>query len=370
MRSLDFDARYILDFTDHVWCEVYSASQERWLHSDPCENALDKPLLYEHGWNKKLSYVIAFSHYETLDVTWRYTSRQTEVMQRRTECDEKWLAEFCNELSRKRQATLPKERRNQIQMRLVKEIVEFLSPKQIKDGEDVGRTSGSLQWRLSRGETQASPQQEVSVNYVHKIGELTSSSNVYEVSYSTVNDAYLLNDTKVVNDWKSLVFKYANVERKVETDWKMCYLARKPGTARAFIEWHFDLNMDRVIDHIELVCESQCYESGEIKWTFNLIDCVKNETSSELVLDKTSVASTTANDRFRVELNERGHFLIRAQNSFLELDKNFLVNKKLMIRVEMSNGSGENAWQHTQLFRQSLNAKKDEHLFQMKIYFN
>ena len=75
-------------------------------------------------------------------------------MKRRQECDEQWLVDFTNELSRKRQVTLTKERREQIQMRLMREVVEFLSPKQIKEGEDVGRQSGSLQWRMSRGETQ------------------------------------------------------------------------------------------------------------------------------------------------------------------------------------------------------------------------
>lgn len=75
--------RFVLDYTDHVWNEVYSQSQGRWLHADCCENKLDTPLMYEHGWGKKLTYIFAFSKDEVVDVTWRYTSNQDEVLKRR-----------------------------------------------------------------------------------------------------------------------------------------------------------------------------------------------------------------------------------------------------------------------------------------------
>lgn len=52
---------------------------------------MDTPLLYETGWGKKLTYVIAFSAAEAVDVIARYTNHYTDVLQRRTLVSEAWL---------------------------------------------------------------------------------------------------------------------------------------------------------------------------------------------------------------------------------------------------------------------------------------
>ena len=63
LRLLGYQVRWIVDWADHVWIEVlYSngTSDRRWIHADPCEAAVDEPLLYE-SWGKNQTYILAFS---------------------------------------------------------------------------------------------------------------------------------------------------------------------------------------------------------------------------------------------------------------------------------------------------------------------
>merc|ERR1719361_3264924 len=159
LRSLGYDARRVLDWTDHVWCEVYSKAEKRWLHADPCEAVLDKPLVYEKGWGKKLSYCIATSKDEVQDVTSRYTLAATEdekvvLKARRREVGEDWLTNTFLNVSEEYQANYNDTEKKRLTERRLMELIEFMSPpnRALAKEELVGRQTGSLEWRLGRGE--------------------------------------------------------------------------------------------------------------------------------------------------------------------------------------------------------------------------
>ena len=152
-RAAGFEARYVLDWTDHVWTEVYSDAQGRWLHCDPCENTCDKPLTYEAGWGKKLTYVMAFSKDEIQDVTWRYSAQHEAVRARRKEVSESWLLLTMSRMRERFWASLPPPRREAIKQRLVIELIGFMTVKGATREELTGRVSGSMAWRQVRGET-------------------------------------------------------------------------------------------------------------------------------------------------------------------------------------------------------------------------
>lgn len=138
-------------------------SENRWIHVDPCEDVLDKPLLYERGWKKKLSYIIAYSRDEVQDVTWRYT-RDPDVMKRRILTSENSLLSLILRLNEERFRSSGPEyseaRKKFVVKRRLMELAELLPapPGAVKlgdgnnDNEYGGRVSGDVAWRLARGE--------------------------------------------------------------------------------------------------------------------------------------------------------------------------------------------------------------------------
>ncbi|KAI8089784.1 uncharacterized protein BX664DRAFT_333873 [Halteromyces radiatus] len=155
-RAIGVEARLVLDKTDHVWTEFYSTFQNRWIHCDPCEEAFDRPMMYTAGWNKELTYCIAFSADEVVDVTRRYVRDWKKVQSRRQLVDELDLANYIKQLCMDKQALMDAERRNTIKQRQEMEQKELdeasRRPPVVKDSELLGRQSGSITWRTLRGE--------------------------------------------------------------------------------------------------------------------------------------------------------------------------------------------------------------------------
>nr|XP_027788332.1 peptide-N(4)-(N-acetyl-beta-glucosaminyl)asparagine amidase isoform X1 [Marmota flaviventris] len=318
-RALGFEARYVWDYTDHVWTEVFSPSQQRWLHCDACEDVCDKPLLYEIGWGKKLSYVIAFSKDEVVDVTWRYSCKHEEVISRRTEIKEELLRETINGINKQRQLSLSENRRKELLHRIIVELVEFISPKTPKPGELGGRISGSVAWRVARGEMGLERKEALFIP-----SESEKISKQLHLCYNIVKDHYVRvsNNNQTISGWENGVWKMESIFRKVETDWNMVYLARKEGSSSAYVSWKFECgSVGLKVDTISIRTSSQTFQTGIIKWKLQ-------------------------SDTAQVDLT--GDKSLRSYHDFSGATG-------VILEAELSRGDGDVAWQHTQLFRQSLN---------------
>ena len=122
LRVLGYEnVRWVVDWADHVWAEVWLGDPPgRWVHLDPCEAAVDNPLLYEswgknqtsinsedripvaaacHGWIPEQNGV-AYSFPLVEDVTRQYTSDEAHVIEERRGIVDESVAEAIDEVSK------------------------------------------------------------------------------------------------------------------------------------------------------------------------------------------------------------------------------------------------------------------------------
>lgn len=150
----------------------------------------------------------------------------------------------------KRQQSLSPDRKRELTQRLLVELVEFISPKKPKEGELGGRNSGSLAWRVARGESRAAPETATQVpntrpqtqveepsciaarlsvqsaGFVFTPTDREKADRLLQVRYSSVKDEYcrVSNNSEVIPTWDRCLWTKESVFRKVELDWEMVRL--------------------------------------------------------------------------------------------------------------------------------------------------
>jgi peptide-N4-(N-acetyl-beta-glucosaminyl)asparagine amidase len=152
---LGYPTRLVVDLTDHVWTEVKIGG--KWLHADTGESSLDKPLLYEAGWGKKLTYCFAVNSREVVDVTPRYTQQFASVLARRELCSEDWLEAHLSSVRRQLESELSPEQAALLHEEHARERLDLFGPnsgnvRPIDPEEAVGRRTGDAAWHSQRGE--------------------------------------------------------------------------------------------------------------------------------------------------------------------------------------------------------------------------
>ncbi|GAA50234.1 peptide-N4-(N-acetyl-beta-glucosaminyl) asparagine amidase [Clonorchis sinensis] len=403
--------RFISDMTDHVWCEIWLEDSDsgnyRWVHCDP-SGEVDQPLLYECGWGKKLHYVFAYTipplcfkfadpqslqAVDIQDVTWRYTRDFKEILSRRKHFPEGNLAAYLANIhlsavavwTMKGNLVPGDDVQNPFSMRqIIRELCSFLKPAEAPEHPLPGRRTGPLEWRRARGElgpggVSAEPSWQGD-NIVLEPSTEELKSGMFYLRYNSALDIYqrpFLNDGESTRTgqssknsdelikhateaglfgWRSMASRWRNIDRKVEHDWKMVYLAREEGSPAQYegiIEWKLRVPSEEyVIGKVSLFANLVSHSADSMAM-FTLCSEFDTESSEPAASCSTATASTAPAEGICVPLSPGSDPLFSITN--FHGCKQIALKGRLWTKVNSDGERNPVAWQQAQLFRQKHN---------------
>jgi peptide-N4-(N-acetyl-beta-glucosaminyl)asparagine amidase len=168
-RAVGYHTRYILDMTDHVWIEVCIPNNHRgqcdyyYCMGDGCEGVVNEPSMYEAGWGKQLSYILAITPSYVMDVTPRYTrqfaSHHFLARRRAITSSEDAGQAVIQQISATLLSKLSSVKQKQSIQKQCRQEEELLSShKRLTEWTKEsnlyhqGRISGATEWKVARGE--------------------------------------------------------------------------------------------------------------------------------------------------------------------------------------------------------------------------
>lgn len=163
------------------------------------------------------------------------------------------------------------------------------------------------------------------------------------MTYSIINDIYVTRDSanntnlETKQKWQTgVAFLEGGIFSKKEEDWKMIYLTRSPGSIVGKITWTFvaEDNENMCINSVKLQAKAATFHGGSIKWQ------VEGIYSNEKTKGESKVVSILDGENFET--------------------KDLKGAIKINVTAVLSGGEGESAWQHAQLFRQSLDENSND----------
>lgn len=165
------------------------------------------------------------------------------------------------------------------------------------------------------------------------------------IEYNSVQDQFYRQENRDEAKWNQRCFSYSNLQRKVEKDWKMVYLARKNLFQNGFAKFQFEIDSnEKQFDHLQIFCPFHQFDQ------FGSVNLFIHQENQRLSLS----SSSSSPHLFEFD------FPSNSSTTF-----------QLEIILSSTNDENDtNSWQKTQLFRQSIVSTSSDdrsHLFRFHL---